>query len=267
MEQMEKPMTDQADLNAEETTEQTAEQPDSAPNPAPEEDKLVFSKEEFDSIVGRKKARVEAKLRKEYEKKYGDLEDLLKAGTGKSDVGEITDTFRQFYKDKGIAIPQKPVYSDRDVELLSAAEADDIIRSGMDEVVDEVERLSGMDAAEMSKRDRAVFTRLAEYRKKVENERELKSIGVTEEVYGSDEFKSFTKKFRPDTPVKDIYDLFEKTRAKKDIKTMGSMKNEESKDDGVKEFYTREEALKFSRQEIESNPELVKAIEKSMLKW
>lgn len=263
MEQMEKPMDEQVDLNA----EQPVEQPGSAPNPVTEEDKLVFSKEEFDNIVGRKKARVEAKLRKEYEKKYGDLEDLLKAGTGKNDVGEITDTFRQFYKDKGIAIPQKPVYSDRDVELLAAAEAEDIIRSGMDEVVDEVERLSGMDTTEMSKRDRAVFVRLAEHRKKAENERELKSIGVTEDVYGSDEFQDFTKKFRSDTPVRDIYAIFEKTREKKNVKTMGSMKNEESKDDGVKEFYTRDEALKFSRREIESNPELVKAIEKSMLKW
>ena len=48
---------------------------------------------------------------------------------------------------------------------------------------------------------------------------------------------------------------------------MGSMKNSESGDNGVKEFYSVEEARKFSKKELDANPALFKAIEKSMLKW
>ena len=40
----------------------------------------TYTKEEVDDIKRRYKDRVETKLRKEYEKKYGRLEDVLKAG-------------------------------------------------------------------------------------------------------------------------------------------------------------------------------------------
>ncbi len=50
-------------------------------------------------------------------------------------------------------------------------------------------------------------------------------------------------------------------------RTMGSMKSTASHDSGVKEFYTREEALRFSRKELDKNPALFKALEASMLKW
>ena len=48
---------------------------------------------------------------------------------------------------------------------------------------------------------------------------------------------------------------------------MGSMKNATSTDSGVKDFYTRDEALKFTRKDYDKNPELFKAVERSMLKW
>ena len=35
----------------------------------------------------------------------------------------------------------------------------------------------------------------------------------------------------------------------------------------VKEFYTYEEASKFTRKDFEANPELFKAVENSMTKW
>ena len=44
-------------------------------------------------------------------------------------------------------------------------------------------------------------------------------------------------------------------------------KNATSKDSGVKDFYTRDEALKFSKKDLDSNPALYKAIENSMSKW
>jgi hypothetical protein len=48
---------------------------------------------------------------------------------------------------------------------------------------------------------------------------------------------------------------------------MGSMKNTTVKDTGVKDFYTRDEALQFTKQDFDKNPALFKAVEQSMYKW
>jgi hypothetical protein len=48
---------------------------------------------------------------------------------------------------------------------------------------------------------------------------------------------------------------------------MGSMTNKTSEDGTVKDFYTRDEALQFTKKDFDKNPALFKAVEKSMLKW
>lgn len=256
MEHNENLVTEQVAENVEQTTEQTPK---------------TYTEEEFnaklDEVLGKKIARKEAKIRKEYERKYGDLEDVLKAGTGKDNVVEMTDTFRQFYANKGIQIPQRPAYSAADIEVLAKAEAEDIIQSGYDEVVDEVNRLTDLGVANMSAREKAVFKVLAEHRQNAERSKELSKIGVTEDVYNSGEFKAFASKFSASTPITEIFDIYSKTQPKKDIKPMGSMKNSTSDDSTVKDFYTRDEALKFTKKDFDNNPALYKAVEASMLKW
>lgn len=243
--------TEQVAENVEQTTEETPK---------------TYTQEEVDAIVGKKIARTKAKLEKKYEK-YGELENVLKAGTGKEDVEEIADSFRSFYSQKGINVPQKQNYTDRDVEVLARAEAEDIIRAGYDEVVEEVDRLTAKGAANMTAREKALFKTLAEHRNNTERSKALKEIGVTEDVYSSKEFTEFAAKFNSTTPIKDIYDIYSKTQPKKEFKTMGSMKNSISDDSGVKEFYTPDEAKRFTQKEINDNPALVAAIERSMLKW
>ena len=231
--------------------------------PAPK----TYTQDEVDAIVGKAKARTKAKIEKDYQRKYGSLEEVLKAGTGKEDVGEITDTFAKFYREKGIKIPEKPSYSAKDIEVLARAEADDIIRAGYEDVVEEVDRLASLGAANMTAREKAVFKVLAEHRQSAERGRELNKIGVTEDVYNSQEFKDFAGKFNANTPIKDIYDIYAKTIPKKEIKTMGSMKNHDSVDNGVKDFYSVDEARKFTKKDFDNNPALFAAVQKSMLKW
>lgn len=242
----------------EQPIEQTAEQ-----TPAPK----MFTQDEVNEIVGKAKARTRAKVEKDYQRKYGDLVDTLKAGTGKESVEEMTDTFQKFYASKGIQMAQKPNYSAKDIEVLAKAEAEDIIQGGFDEVVEEVDRLAAIGAANMTPRQKAVFKTLAEYRQSAERGQELSKIGVTEDVYNSQEFRDFAGKFNPNTPIKDVYDIYAKTQPKKEIKTMGSMKNSNSGDNGVKEFYTYEEAKKFTKKDLDSNPALYQRIVESMPKW
>jgi hypothetical protein len=252
MENNENFVAEQVTENVEQTTEKTPK---------------MFTQDEVNEIVGKSKARERAKVTKQFERKYGRLEEVLKTGTGKEDVDDIADTFQQFYQKKGIQFAEKPAYTAQDLQVLAQADAQEIIRAGFDEVVEEVERLTELGADHMTPREKALFKVLAEHRQGAERSNELSKIGVTEDVYNSKEFTDFASKFSATTPIRDIYDIYEKTQPKKNIRTMGSMKNSDSGDSGVKEFYTPEEARRFTKKDFDNNPALFKAVENSMLKW
>jgi hypothetical protein len=252
MENTENLVTEQVTENVEQPTEQTPK---------------MYSQDEVNDIVGKRVARNEAKIRKENDRKYGSLMEVLKAGTGKESVEEIESTFRDFYSKKGIKVQKKPELSEHDIDVLSGAEADEIIRSGYDEVVDEVDRLAAIGFDKMTEREKKVFKKLAEHRQSAERGMELSKIGVTEDVFNSAEFKEFASKFNPNTPVKDVYDIYRKTQPQKEIRTMGSMKSNAPADNGVKDFYSYEEAKKFTKADFDKNPELFKKVQESMTKW
>lgn len=251
MENNENFVAEQVAENVEQTTEQTPK---------------TYTQEEVDAIVGKRVARTEAKITKKFERKYGQLEEVLKAGTGKENVEEMTDTFRQFYEQKGIQFPKKPTYSDSDIKLLAKADAEEFINAGYEDVVEEVERLADIGVENMTEREKAMFTVLAEHRQNTERGRELSKIGVTEDVYNSEEFKKFADQFKPTIPLEVVYDNYRKTQPQKEFKTTGSMKNV-STSSGIKDYYSPEEAKKFSREDLRKNPALMDKIVESMSKW
>ena len=240
--------------NVEQTTEET------------QQAVKTYTQDEVDAIVGKAKGRAKAQAKKEYDRKYGNLVNVLKAGTGEESVEKMTDTFTKFYRGKGIDIPTEPTYSAKDMEVLAKVEADEIIKLGYDEVVEEADYLNGLGAENMTERQKAVFVKLTDYIKDAETGRELSKIGVTEDVYGSNEFKTFASKFDSKTPITEIYEIYNKTQPRKEIKTMGSIK-QTTVDKGVKDFYSFEEANKFTREDFNKNPALYEAVVKSMQKW
>lgn len=250
MEQVEDLVAEEVTENVEQTTEET---------PVVK----TYTQEEVDQIVGKRIARNEAKIRKEYDRKYGGLTNVLKAGTGKETVEEMTDTFKQFYQKKGVQFPQEPAYSEEDIALLANADANDIINAGFDEVVEEVERLADLGADKMSPRDKAVFKILAEHRQSTERGRELNAIGVTEDVYNSPEFQKFAGMFNSSTPITEVYKLYAKS-VKPNVEPIGSMKNG-SHDEG-KTFYTPEEVDKLSPKDFD-NPVIFQNVRNSMKLW
>jgi hypothetical protein len=244
--------------NVDQTTEQIEVQ---------EQAQKTYTQDELDAIVGKRIARNTAKIRKEYEKKYGELETVLKAGTGKEDLVDMTNTFRQFYEEKGVKIPQKPnySYSDKDLEVLAEADAREY--ADYEDVKEELDRLADIGVANMTAREKALFRVLADREKNTRESKELAKIGVTEDVYGSKEFKDFAKQFNANTPITTIYNIYNKTKPQKEIKTMGSMKTNTPQDAGVKEFYTVDEARRFTKKDFDKNPALYDAVQRSMLKW
>ena len=249
-------------------TEEVAENTVQTAEETPEK---TYTEAEFnaklDEVLGKKIARNEAKIRKEYERRYRDLEEVLEAGMGKKNsVEEMTDSIRKAYEKQGVKISKKPDYTEQDIETLATADANEFISNGFEDVIEEAERLKNIGAENMTPRERATFKKLAAYVKAEEQRKNLAKIGVAEDVYESREFKDFKKKFAADTPIEEIYDIYSKTKPKKEIKTMGSMKNN-TQSNGIKDYYSPEEARKFTQAEINSNPALVDAIERSMLKW
>lgn len=242
-------------------TENVVVTTEEAPKTFTQEDVDRMVKEKLDEVLPSKIARREAKIRKEYESKYGHLENVLRAGTGKETVEEMTDTFEEFYTKKGIKINKRPEYSDRDIETLARRDAEDIISGGYEEVVEETERLTKKGVANMTAREKALFKTLAEHRQSTERGRELSKIGVTEEEYNSPEFKNFAGKFSASTPIRDIYDIYAKMKPRKEIKTMGSMKQVQS--DGVKDYYSPEEIDRLSMKDLD-DPRVWEAVRRSM---
>ena len=181
---------------------------------------------------------------------------------------EAATKLEGFYKQKGIEIPQEPQFSTEDIEALAERDAKKIISEyEYDEVVEEVDRLANKGTRNMSPRELALFKNLAEYRQTEGKKRELTSIGVKADLIDSEDFKTFASQFNETTPIKNVYDLYTKTQPKPKVEPIGSMKTTPIKDTGVKEFYTREEALKFTKKDFDANPELFKAVENSMYKW
>jgi len=251
--------------NVETTTEEIVEGVETTTEPV-----KLYSEEDLNNkineLLPKKIARIEKKVRREYEGKYGNVENVLKSGLGVETIEEATGQLIDFYTKKGIKIPQQPTYSDRDMEVLARAEADEIIASGFDEVIEEVDRLAEKGVDSMTPREKEVFKKLAEYRQNEEGKQELAKIGVGEKVLQDNEFIEFSSKLNPSLSLKEKYEMYAQFKPKAKVESMGSMKNA-TKDNGVKEFYTREEALQFTKADFDKNPALFKAVENSMYKW
>lgn len=251
MENNENLVAEQVTEKVEQTTEQTPK---------------TYTQEEVDALMGKRTSRLEAKIRREYDQEYGGLMDVLRAGTGKQTVGEITESFKEHYTQQGVQLPQKPMFSDRDLATLAEKDAAEFISAGNDDVADEIARLEKLGADKMTDREKMVYQTLRQHRQNADREAELAKLGVPEEVYKSAEFKGFAKKFDSSIPITDVYDIYRKTHTK-ETKPMGSMKTTESSDNGVKDYYSFEEADKIPREVLRSNPALMKAVRESMRKW
>lgn len=252
----------------EQTTEETVEGTSATETQVEEK---MYTNAELDQILAKKIARREAKLRKEYEDKlasYKEAEHVLNAGLGTSDIKEATTNLKNFYSEKGIDIPQfQQSFNEDDMKVLANNEVQKIIEYGFDEVVDEVNRLADKGVDNMTPREKLVFTQLAEYRRSEEDKKELAQIGVGESALQDSDFIEFAKDLNPRLSTKEKYERYLKYKPKPQVETIGSMKNATDPGTGVKDFYTHEEAMKFTKADFDKNPALFKAVEQSMHKW
>ena len=196
----------------------------------PQEEK-TYTEAQFnaklDALLGKKLARQEAKLRREYDSRY----------------------------------------DQRDIALLARAEAEEIIRGGYDGVVQEVDRLAALGMEKMTPREKQRFQALAQHRQEKDRSGQFSALGVTQDLQETRAFRDFVGLFQPDAPADRILELYRRTLPGADIRPMGTMKSNPPEDSVVKEFYTRDEALRFTKQDFDKNPALYRAVAASMGKW
>lgn len=249
-----------AEENVEQTTESDVVDESTSNEETVEEVAETFTKEQVDEMIAKKLARKEAKIRREYEKKYSRAETVLKAGLKKDNFEDAVAELEDYYTQEGVQIP-KTQYSQRDTEILANAEANEIIESGYDDLVEEVDRLASIGVENMSDREKIMFQKLAGERKRIEEEKELSSIGVSKDAINTNEFKEFSKKLNPNMTMKQKYEMYLEMKPKKQVETMGSMKS--GPVNKIKEHYSEEEISKLTLDDLD-DPQVWDAVRKSM---
>lgn len=266
MEENEELVTEVTENVEEQPTEEVVEgsvEPTEEVVETPSEPTKTYTDAEVDEIVKKKLYRQEQKLTREFNKQmssYKRAEEVLNAGLGTSNIEEATTNLANFYKEKGITIPEeKSNYNEFDMEAGAEKEAKSIIDSGYEDIVEETNRLAELGLDNMSKRDKIIFSVLSSERERIENEKEVASLGVSKEELESEEFKAFSNKY-PSLSLKDKYDLYSQLKPKKNENKMGSMKNGATSK--VKEYYSPEEIAKLTEDDLEI-PGVYEAVRRS----
>ena len=237
-------------------TEETTEEPEKV---------KTFTQEEVDRMMKDRLKRERNRLDRDYREqlsKYEELAYLTQEGLKASNLEETLEKSRSFYGKQGIKY--QPAKSTREDEILANAYTREIIEDSdsIEEIKAAADKLLKKGAS-ITNREKLVVQGLISEMESRERLSNLRKLGVKEEVYNSDDFRAFEKKFAKDTPISDVYELYRaKTKPTKVVENPGSMKSVPAKD--KKTFITEAEYDKMTDKEIEENMDLIKL---SMAKW
>lgn len=262
-----------------ETTEEIQEEVNNEATETEEETTDVEEKEEktltqaqVDHIIAERVRRMQNaskreqdNIRREYEEKMTDIENIIKAGFGTESLEDGLSRITELCEEKGIVIPKhENRYSQSDLEVLAKYTANEIIADGYEAVDSELKKLANKGANKMTEREKLIFTNLNQAKKELDNEKELASIGVKPEILKSKEYKDFADKFTGSKfSAKEVYEMYTKeTKQKTKAKPIGSMINPNPKQE--KDFISEVEYDKMTDKQIEENMDKIR---KSMKYW
>ena len=257
--------TDSVNEETEETSEPVEETKTEEPTEEPKKVK-TFTQEEVNEMMKDRIKRERNRLDRDYREqlsKYEELAYLTQEGLKASNLEETLEKSRSFYGKQGIKY--QPANSTREDEIVANAYAREIIEDSdsIEEIKAAADKLLKKGTS-ITNREKLIVQGLIgemESRERISN---LKKLGVKEEVYNSDEFRAFEKKFAKDTPISDVYELY-RTMNKptaKVVENPGSMKSIPAKE--KKAFITEAEYDRMTDKEIEENMALIR---ESMAKW
>lgn len=254
---------EEVDIDTSEDTE-TEETLDTQEQDIKEETR--YTQEEVNSIVKDRLDRFKKKEKEEL-RKYKYLEDIVKAGTGTSSIDEAIKETADFYRGNGLDIPEFTNLSEEDEITLGRNDATAFLDLDYQDLKEEVDRLANIPRDQRTVREQAKLNVLGIERTKRDNIEKMKAKGYDTSVLDTKEFKDFSDQFNTDTDISKIYEMYQKVYGliPKQPSSPGSVKTSTTGE--VKEYYTPEEAKKFTEEDYDRNPALYEAVQKSMLRW
>ena len=259
---------EQANTEEEVETEYTdSEETETEPAQQAEEPEKVktFTQDEVDEIVSRRIKREKNRIERDYSEelnKYKELAYLTEKGLKANDLDETLEKTRKFYEEQGIKYV--PSANTKDDEILAKAYANEIIEDN--DSIEDLEKYANKLSRKnnLSNRDKLVLENIVSEINDRKRLTDLKKIGVTEDVYNSKEFRNFESKFNKETPIDEIFNLYNSSKKQAESKPAnpGSMKSIPGKKE--KGYITEAEYDKMTDKEIEENMDLIM---KSMPKW
>lgn len=238
------------------------------------EEKKTFTVEEVEEMKSQLKQEYETSFDEKFNKRWGremqkrerddaekeELINLLKNQTGKESVKDLLDLSYEQYN-----VERPKVSNSKDDEILGKYDAKEILELDDSDIEEEANRLAGMK--NRSAREETTFMELGKYltNKKSEAKRknEIKEAGIDEEILNDKDFQGFMSKFREDTSLKDIYDIYSSrqidTKKEKPF-SAGSLKDKKHKEET--EFFSEEEFMALTEKDLE-NPKIYEKAMKS----
>lgn len=209
----------------------------------------TYSQAEIDDMKAKWEGNFQKKLDKAISRKMRDIDEenfkkdqlinVLKEQTRRNTIDDLLDMSEQQY---GVTI-QRTRTNQNDEKVLGKHDAEEIL--GIQDVEyaeNELNRLANRTRTEREEETYSVLKTDLETRKaEAQRKKEIKEKGLDEEVVNSDDFKAFESKFSRETPLSDVYDMFEKISGAKEDKpfSAGSLKDTKSKQ--TDEFFSAEE--------------------------
>lgn len=229
-------------------------------------------KKEYDDnsqkIFDNRWAREKEKFEKENAPLF-QIEDVLKGQLGATDRNDLVKKLGDFYQvDINNASPK---LTERQERILAKADAEDIKSLGMNEMVSEANRIASIPQEQRTVRENIIFGELASEITEQKNRSLLKEKGYDLAILEDNEFKDFRNKLNYRTSIAEAVDMYNAIKGKtvqKPVKpaSAGSTKSNITQNQ-VKDFYTREESLQYSKADFDKNPDLWQAMLNSMSKW
>lgn len=271
MEENENLVAEEVTENAEDTTAEEdvegIELTDTSLEGSKEKEEVkTYTQEELEEIVQRRLGRQKDKLERDYNKvlaKYKRTEEILNAGLGSSGIDDANEKLTTYYENEGVKIPKasEPGLSQRQIEILARAEADDIIQSG--EAKEELNRLLKIDVQDMTPEEKIIYKRLYEKVSEDDRKADLVKQGIDLSILDDKKFQDFEKQFSKETKLSSVVEMYRKLNPEKQPEKIGSMKSNES--GKIKDYYTPEEIANLTEEEL-SNPVIWEAVRKSQTK-
>ncbi len=224
-----------------------------------------FSQEEVDRMLQARLSRQERKSQKEIDK-YKNIYETLSHVTGIKEVEDLKGFLQKFYKDQGLNFPSSQnSLTERDEIILGRAYAEEIIASGMEEMMEVLDELS--KKKELSVKEKTIKDIIGMRVAMNDGSKELSKLGVDISILEDEDFINFAKRCRTDMGLVDIYKFYKQVNKEEiaQVKPVGQLK--EKSLNNKKDFYSKEEASRFTDADYKKNPKLIDLVMDSMTKW